>query len=172
MNRGRYFYAWAAWTFQDIEDAANWSISPALAKPGKNSTRRASQPDIRAEISAWIAPGLDDRAVIKQHREISLKRLVTHVVATRSDQELLLQYYEDIPTLTHLYTQEHKDFWATYRWDENPWIVDDKGRMLSTREYSLLQACTLAELHIRRVSLLDYSIRLPSTGLTTLPHAS
>ena len=40
----------------------------------------------------------------------SLKRLVTHVVATRSDQELLLRYYEDILTLTHLYTQEHKDF--------------------------------------------------------------
>ena len=92
---------------------------------------------------------------------------MTHVVATRSDQELLLQYYEDIPTLTHLYTQEHKDFRATYRWDENPWIVDDKGRMLSTKKYSLLHACTLAELHIRRVSTLDYSIRLPSTELTT-----
>ena len=78
--------------------------------------------------------------VIKQHREGSLKRLVTHVVATRSDQELLLQYYEDIPTLTHLYTQEHKDFWATCRWNENPWIVDDMRRMLSTKKYSLLHA--------------------------------
>ena len=155
------------WTFQDIEDAANWSISPAQEETGRNSTQRAPQPDIRAEISAWIAPGLDDRTVIKQHREISLKRLVTHVVATRSDQELLLQYYEDIPTLTHLYTQEHKDFWATYRWDENPWIVDDKGRMLSTKKYSLLHACTLVELHNRRVSTLDYSIRLPSKELTT-----
>ena len=109
----------------------------------------------------------------------SLKRLVTHVVTTRSDQELLLQYNEDIPTLTHLYTQEHKDFWATYRWDENPWIVDDnpwivddKGRMLSTKSYSLLHACTLAKLHIRRVIPLGNSIWLPSTGLTgchTLP---
>ena len=33
MKRDRYFDAWAAWTFRDIEDAANWSISPALAKP-------------------------------------------------------------------------------------------------------------------------------------------
>ena len=33
MKRDRYFDAWAAWTFGDIEDAANWSISPALAKP-------------------------------------------------------------------------------------------------------------------------------------------
>ena len=42
----------AAWIFHDIEDAANWSISPALAKPGRNSTLRAPQPDIRAEVSA------------------------------------------------------------------------------------------------------------------------
>ena len=92
------------------------------------------QPDIRAKVIAWIAPGQDEGTVIKQHREGSLKRLVTHVVATRSDQKLLLQNYEDIPTLTHLYIQEHKDFWATYRLDENPWIVDDKRRMLSTKK--------------------------------------
>ena len=114
-----------AWTIQDIEDAANWSISPALAKPGINSTLRAPHPDIRAGISAWIAPGQDERTIIKQHRERSLKRLVTHVVATRSDQKLLLQYYEDIPTLTHLYTQERKG-------DGNPWIMDDKGLILTT----------------------------------------
>ena len=64
----------------------------------------APKPDIRAEVSAWIAPRQEEWTVIKQHREVSVKRLVTHVVATRSDQEVLLQYYEDIPTLTHLYT--------------------------------------------------------------------
>ena len=66
-------------------------------------------------ITVWIAPSPDDWTDIKQHREGSLKRLVTHVVATRSDQELLLQYYAYIPTLTHMYTQEHKDFQSTYR---------------------------------------------------------
>ena len=91
---------------------------------------------------------------------------MTHVVATRSDQEIHLHYHEDIPTLTH-YTHEHKDFWATYKWDENPWIVDDKGRILSTKSYSVLHACTLAELHIRRVTTLDYRIRLPSKELTS-----
>ena len=56
QKRDRFFYAWAAWTFQDIEDAASWSISPELAKPGRNSTLLAPQPDIQAEVSAWIAP--------------------------------------------------------------------------------------------------------------------
>ena len=37
QKRDRYFCAWTAGTFQDIEDAANWSISPALAKPGRKS---------------------------------------------------------------------------------------------------------------------------------------
>ena len=41
MKRDRYFYAWKAWTFQDIEYASYWSISPALAKPGRNNTLRA-----------------------------------------------------------------------------------------------------------------------------------
>ena len=47
--------------------------------------------------------------------------------------EATFQYYEDISTLVHLYIQEHKDFWATYKWDENPWIVDSKERMLRRR---------------------------------------
>ena len=55
MKRDRYFYAWAAWTFRDIEDAANWSISPALAKPERNRTLLVPQPRIQAEVSAWIA---------------------------------------------------------------------------------------------------------------------
>ena len=87
-------------------------------------------------------------------------------MATRSDQELLLQNYKDIPTVTHLYTRS-KDFWATYKWNENPWIEDDMRIMLSAKKYSLLHAGTLAKLHIRRVTTLDYCIRLPSTGLTT-----
>ena len=101
MKRDRYFYTWVSWTFQDIEDAAVCSISPALAKSGIKSTLLAPQPDIRVEFSAWIAPRQEDWTVIKQHREGSLKRLVTHVVAVRSNQELLLQYYKDIRTLTH-----------------------------------------------------------------------
>ena len=118
----------------------------------------APQPNIRSEVSEWIAPSHEDRTIITQHRAGSLRRIVTHLVASRSDQELLLQYYEDISTLTDLYTQEHKDFWATYTWDQNPWIVDDKGRMLTTKKFSLQTAYTLADLHIRRVSTLDYRI--------------
>ena len=57
--------------------------------------------------------------------------------------------------------------WGTYRWDENPWIVDDKGMMLSTKKYPLLHACRLADLHIQRVSTLDYRIRLPRTEHNT-----
>ena len=47
---------------------------------------------------------------IQQHRQGSLQLLVANLVATREGQELLPQYYEDIPTLTDMYTQEHKTF--------------------------------------------------------------
>ncbi|CAI5712945.1 unnamed protein product [Peronospora destructor] len=106
QKRDRYFYAWAAWIFQDMEDSANWSISPGLPKTGRNSSSAAPQPEIRAAISEWIAPTHEEWTIVKQHREESWKRLVTHLVATRSNQELLLQYVEDIPTLTDMYTQE------------------------------------------------------------------
>ena len=41
-------------------------------------------------------------------------------------QDLLVQYFEDIPT-------------------QNLWIVDDRGIMQSTKKYPLLHACTLAD---------------------------
>ena len=167
QKRDCFYYAWAAWTFQDMEDTSTWSISPGLLKTGRNSSLTAPQPEIRVAVSEWIARKQDEWTTVKQHRAESLKRLVTHLVATRSVQDLLLQYAEDTPTLTDTYTQEHKVFWATYRWDENPWIVDDKGNMLSTKKYPLIRACSLADLHIQRVSTLDYRIRLPETEHTT-----
>ncbi|TDH65746.1 hypothetical protein CCR75_002024 [Bremia lactucae] len=119
-------------------------------------------------ITKWIV-----RHIVKQHRAELLKRHATHLVASRSDQYLLLQYAEDIPTLTHMYTQEHKDFWATYRWDRNPWLVNDKGVMLSAKEYPLLNTCTLAEIHIQRGGIytgLPYSTF--KDGITQLSHDS
>ena len=55
MKRDRYLYAWAALTFQDIEDAANWSISPALAKPGKQHATGSPTGYPSGKNSAWIA---------------------------------------------------------------------------------------------------------------------
>ena len=86
------------------------------------------------------------------------------VVATRTGQTLLLQYHDEIPILADTFTQEHTTFWVTYRWDLNPWILDEMGRTLSTSLYPLLKACTLADLRITRVAALDYQVTLPSTG--------
>ena len=55
----------------------------------ENSTLMARQPDIRAEVSTWIIPRQNEW-IITQHRKGSLMRLVTYVVATRSDLELPL----------------------------------------------------------------------------------
>uniref|UniRef100_M4BIM6 RxLR effector candidate protein n=1 Tax=Hyaloperonospora arabidopsidis (strain Emoy2) TaxID=559515 RepID=M4BIM6_HYAAE len=87
-----------------------------------------------------------------------------HLVATKTGQTLLLQYHDEIPILADTFTQEDTTFWATYRWDLNPWILDEKGRTLSTSLYPLLKACTLADLQITRVAALDYQITLPSTA--------
>ena len=62
-----------------------------------------------------------------------------------------------------MYTPEHETFWATYPWDLNPWIADDRRHMISTKTYPLPRACRLEGLQITRVETLDYRNTLPST---------
>ncbi|TDH73193.1 hypothetical protein CCR75_003209 [Bremia lactucae] len=124
--------------------SSNGNLSPAKIKPERLSNGNASPPTISAEVRAWKVPEQEDWKAVKQLNKGVLSRIVTYL----SSPDRIRKYSSN----------KHKDFWATYRWDENPWIVDTKGDMLSTTTYFLLQACLIADFCIRRVSTLDYSM--------------
>ena len=131
----RYFQAWLAWTFQHHSASETCSLSPALTSCRCSPETHGPQLNISTEICSWLGPGREDWEKVKLNQRTSVQRLQEHLDATRTMQTLLLQYHDAIPNLTDAFTPEHETFWATYRWDLNPWILDGKGRTLSPRVY-------------------------------------
>ena len=136
----RYLQPWLAWTFQHPSASETWSLSPAFLPRRCSPESQGPQPNISTEICSWLAPGREEWEKVKRNQRNSIQRMQEHLVATRTDRTLLLQCHDEIPIHADTFTQEHTTFWATYRWDLNPWILDEKGRTLSTSLYPLLKA--------------------------------
>lgn len=51
-----------------------------------------------------VEPRSEEWTIVIQHHEGYLKRLVMHFAVTRPNEDLLLQYYDEISIFVHLYT--------------------------------------------------------------------
>uniref|UniRef100_M4BV74 Uncharacterized protein n=1 Tax=Hyaloperonospora arabidopsidis (strain Emoy2) TaxID=559515 RepID=M4BV74_HYAAE len=118
--------AWLAWTFRHLSASETWSLSPAFLPRRCSPESQGPQPNISTEICSWLAPGREECEKVKRNQRNSIQRMQEHLVATRTGRTLLLQYHDEIPILADTFTQEHTTFWATYKWDLNPWILNER----------------------------------------------
>ncbi|KAF1314922.1 Rxlr effector protein, partial [Globisporangium splendens] len=58
-------------------------------------------------------------------------------------------------------TAAAKAFWPTFKWQDNAWIIDQKGEKLRRRDHAFSKDCTISNLCITRHSRLEYSCNAP-----------
>ncbi|EGZ18194.1 hypothetical protein PHYSODRAFT_420838, partial [Phytophthora sojae] len=57
-------------------------------------------------------------------------------------------------------------------WSSNPWIREANGGMLTAKKYNRTRVCTLQELHIQRIGLAAYTLRISLTSDATTHHTA
>lgn len=68
-------------------------------------------------------------------------------------------------------THEEEVYWPAYSWADNPWILDQQGSVLTSKRYSKIRPCTIAELKLHRIEVRTYSFVIPTVGATTYQQA-
>jgi hypothetical protein len=80
---------------------------------------------------------------IMQYRS-DIEEMEMEAVSWSVNGEWLVELPRDLPMQRVNMTEEEDRFWPTYLWNENPWIVDKEGRMLSAQKFNRIQFCAIA----------------------------
>ncbi|EGZ18641.1 hypothetical protein PHYSODRAFT_502002 [Phytophthora sojae] len=121
-------------------------------------------------LGGWLQPTQGEKETLLRQGTRDLARLADQAICWRDDNTLQIRLYEELPRWQREWSTEAKTFWPTYLWSSNPWIREANGGMLTAKIYNRIRVCTLPELHIQRIGLAAYTLRIPLTRLRQPPN--
>jgi hypothetical protein len=155
-----YFHAWKAWMFREAAEPWRARISPRKTKSFGRVERKATPGDkLQQLVGEWIQPQMErsPEEIMQYRSDIEEMEAVSWSV----NGEWLVELPRDLPMQRVNMTEEEDRFWPTYLWNENPWIVDKEGRMLSAQKFNRIQFCAIEDLNITRIADTTYSFTIP-----------
>ncbi|KAE9265880.1 hypothetical protein PR003_g32316, partial [Phytophthora rubi] len=157
-----YYTAWRAWAFRDATHKWTEGVSPRKVSQMRRGRRRVTPGDaLQQLIGGWLAPQEYSEDSQRGWKE-KLRTLADAATSTTENGIWTVTTQHSLPEPAHRWSPEEEAFWPTYRWNDNPAIVDETGKMLTCNKYDRIKACTLEELHIQRIEASKYAMTIPT----------
>ena len=94
----------------------------------------------------WMAPTSVNQEARRYDFSEGYRSMTNTAIRWYIPEEWVSKHAQPIPTHANLLTPEDEHFWPTYAWTDNPWIVDQYGKPLTSQKYDKIQPCSNANL--------------------------
>lgn len=152
-----YLTAWVSWS---THGARNTSISPHQSSVKHIvSPSFERYPDVIHELGCTLQPDIAQTAVILARVQKHLPNLRSSSTSWWEENDWILHLSEPLPWRPQgdeIWPQEINDFWQTFQWSGNPWILSPQALELSRSKYNRIRDVSLEQLHIQRTGPQEY----------------
>ncbi|GMF32237.1 unnamed protein product [Phytophthora lilii] len=126
-----YFAAWKAWAFRGATFNTVNGVSPRQepTKQGKLTPGNRLQMD----LGSWIQPRTKATESTTKEYQQTQEKLVDGATSWDQGKKWFVELPKQLPGPQLKLPQQEEAFWPTYNWNDNPWIRDQHGNMLTTK---------------------------------------
>ncbi|OWZ21351.1 LOW QUALITY PROTEIN: RxLR effector protein [Phytophthora megakarya] len=164
QRKDKYLAAWKMWVFRGATSGGSM-VSPTPTKQKSGGTRKSTPGnDMHCLIGGWVSPGEGQAPVFSRLRQQQMQKAAIEANSWMVEDEWIIAFMEPIQGDVLQLEYEDSAFWPTYGWEDNPWVKDADGNVLTRKKYGNIKQCPMDQLCICRTSKQTYSMVIPWTS--------
>jgi hypothetical protein len=163
QRRDTYFQAWKAWMWRGV--AADRFRVTALKVATRGACNISTQePGVKPRrlLGDWLGDAAVGTLGEQQHYQRQISKLEVGAISWSSKEEWTIELPVDPVSIQTAAADDAGEFWATYSWENNEYIRDKVGKVLTRREYNRIRPCALEDLQISRTAVNMYTMVVPT----------